>query len=101
MIVIRVRHTCISEVKEISLKKRQSSPLRVAPFPKKEKDACLCFYSMTEHKKRFFFPEYITGKRAEGIITHQVYVCLLLKMTAMTIIMKSRSATASEPNSAP
>lgn len=55
MIVIRVRHTCISEVKEISLKKRQSSPLRVAPFPKKEKDACLCFYSMTEHKKRFFF----------------------------------------------
>lgn len=56
MIVIRVRHTCISEVKEISLKKRQSSPLRVAPFPKKEKDACLCFYSMTEHKKRFFSP---------------------------------------------
>lgn len=55
MIVIRVRHTCISEVKEISLKKRQSSPLRVAPFPKKEKDACLCFYSMTEHKKQFFF----------------------------------------------
>lgn len=48
MIVIRVRHTCISEVKEISL-------LRIAPFPKKEKDACLCFYSMNEHKKRFFF----------------------------------------------
>lgn len=54
MIVIRVRHTCISEVKEISLNNRQSSPLRVAHFPKKEKDACLCFYSMTEHKKPFF-----------------------------------------------